>query len=130
MKCWAVRHNFERGPPDQRPIPAKCGLIWFSGFKEEDLNVKVYDVRQMDAQKHILCREPPNKHSYQIWFQLTQWFQRRRLKCKRLQTTTTDTKWWQYLTLPFGSDKLASICIFVFISSVYIWKHVIYPWNC
>jgi hypothetical protein len=52
----------------QRPIPAKCGLIWFSGFKEEDLNVKVYDVRQTDAQKHILCREPPNKHSYQIWF--------------------------------------------------------------
>ena len=25
--------------------PAKFGLIWFRGFKGEDLNVKVYDVR-------------------------------------------------------------------------------------
>jgi hypothetical protein len=24
------------------------GLIWFSGFRGEDLNVKVYDVRWMD----------------------------------------------------------------------------------
>ena len=26
-------------------IPARLGLIWFSGFRGEDLNVKVYDVR-------------------------------------------------------------------------------------
>jgi hypothetical protein len=26
-------------------IPARFGLIWFSGFRGEDLNVKVYDVR-------------------------------------------------------------------------------------
>jgi hypothetical protein len=30
-----------------RTIPAKFGLIWFSGFRREDLNVKVYDVRRM-----------------------------------------------------------------------------------
>ena len=27
-------------------IPARFGLIWFSGFRGEDLNVKVYDVRR------------------------------------------------------------------------------------
>ena len=30
-------------------IPARFGLIWFSGFRGEDLNVKVYDVRRTDA---------------------------------------------------------------------------------
>ena len=29
-------------------IPARFGLIWFSGFRGEDLNVKVYDVRRTD----------------------------------------------------------------------------------
>jgi hypothetical protein len=32
-----------------RTIPARFGLIWFRGFRGEDLNVKVYDVRQTDA---------------------------------------------------------------------------------
>jgi hypothetical protein len=30
-------------------IPARLGLIWFSGFRGEDLNVKVYDVRRTDG---------------------------------------------------------------------------------
>ena len=30
-----------------RTIPAMFGLIWFRGFRGEDLNVKVYDVRWM-----------------------------------------------------------------------------------
>jgi hypothetical protein len=30
-------------------IPARFGLIWFSGFRGEDLNVKVYDVRRMPS---------------------------------------------------------------------------------
>jgi hypothetical protein len=42
MEGGAVGHNFERDPP-------RLGLIWFSGFRGEDLNVKVYDVRQMDG---------------------------------------------------------------------------------
>jgi hypothetical protein len=29
-----------------RTIPARFGLIWFRGFRGEDLNVKVYDVRR------------------------------------------------------------------------------------
>ena len=32
-----------------RTIPARFGLIWFRGFRGEDLNVKVYDVRRTDA---------------------------------------------------------------------------------
>jgi hypothetical protein len=31
-------HNFEKVT-----IPAKLGLIWFDGFKEENLNVQDYD---------------------------------------------------------------------------------------
>ena len=31
-----------------RTIPARFGLIWFRGFRGEDLNVKVYDVRRTD----------------------------------------------------------------------------------
>ena len=27
-------------------ITPKFGLIWFSGFRGEDINVKVYDIRQ------------------------------------------------------------------------------------
>ena len=30
-------------------IPARLGLIWFSGFRGEDLNVKVYDGRRMPS---------------------------------------------------------------------------------
>ena len=40
MEGGAVGHNFEMGYP--RTIPAKFGLIWFSGFREEDLNVIFY----------------------------------------------------------------------------------------
>ena len=51
-----------------------------------------------------------NQHSCQVWFQLANWFQRRRLKCNSFQTTKTHTKWWQYLTKdshdPFGSREL------------------------
>jgi hypothetical protein len=34
-----------------RTIPARFGLIWFRGFRGEDLNVKVYDVRRMTDAK-------------------------------------------------------------------------------
>jgi methionine salvage enolase-phosphatase E1 len=32
-------------------IPAMFGLIWFRGFRREDLNVKVYDVRRTDGRR-------------------------------------------------------------------------------
>jgi len=51
----------------------------------------VSEVASRLEKKHKLCRGSSNKHSYQVWFQLTQWFQRRRLKCKSLQTMMTTT---------------------------------------
>ena len=41
MEGGAVRHNFERDPPPPPP-PGRFGLIWFSGFRGEDLNVVFY----------------------------------------------------------------------------------------
>jgi hypothetical protein len=40
MEGGAVGHIFERDPP--KTIPARFGLIWFSGFRGEDLNVIFY----------------------------------------------------------------------------------------
>jgi hypothetical protein len=39
-----------------RTIPAKFGLIWFSGFRGEDLNVKVYDVRMDDDGHQVMAK--------------------------------------------------------------------------
>ena len=41
MEGRAVGHNFERDPPKDT-IPARFGLIWFSGFRGKDLNVIFY----------------------------------------------------------------------------------------
>jgi hypothetical protein len=40
MEDGAVGHNFERDPPGT--IPVRFGLIWFSGFRGEDLNMIFY----------------------------------------------------------------------------------------
>ena len=40
MEGGAVGHNIERGTP--KDFPARFGLIWFSGFRGEDLNVIFY----------------------------------------------------------------------------------------
>jgi hypothetical protein len=40
MEGMAVGHNFERDHP--RTIPARFGVIWFSGFRGKDLNVIFY----------------------------------------------------------------------------------------
>ena len=42
MEGRSVGHNFERDPT--KDIPARFGLIWFKGFRGEDLNVKVYHI--------------------------------------------------------------------------------------
>jgi hypothetical protein len=39
MKGRAAGHQFWKGTPKYHP-----SQIWFSNFREEDLNVKVYDV--------------------------------------------------------------------------------------
>jgi hypothetical protein len=35
-------------------IPARLGLIWLSGFRGEDLNMKAYDVRRMDDGRQVV----------------------------------------------------------------------------
>jgi hypothetical protein len=51
-------------------IPARFGLIWFRGFRGEDLNVKVYDVRRMPSDgksSHGLWPGELKKQK-QVWF--------------------------------------------------------------
>jgi hypothetical protein len=36
-----------------KTIPAKFGLIWFNGFRGEDLNVKALDGRQVMTKAHM-----------------------------------------------------------------------------
>ena len=45
--------NFFKGD-HRRTIPANFGLVWLSNFREEDLNVKVYDRRQEMTKAHSL----------------------------------------------------------------------------
>ena len=87
-------------------IPARFGLIWFSGFREEDLNVIFYQNmpnlhnRYISAERNIsqnnFGRGPSKDHSTKVWLQLAQWFLRRRLKCEMLTDDdgqqTTDEK--------------------------------------
>ena len=40
MEGGAVGHNFERDPPKDHPC--QLSVIWFSGFRGEDLNVIFY----------------------------------------------------------------------------------------
>ena len=60
MEGGAVGHNFEREPP----IPARFGLIWFSGFRGEDLNVIFYQNmpnlhnRYKSAERKIKKKKP------------------------------------------------------------------------
>ena len=75
-------------------IPARFGLIWFSGFRGEDLNVIFYQNmpnfhnRYISAERkitgHNFERGPSKDHSTKVWLQLAQWFLRRRLKCEML----------------------------------------------
>ena len=93
-------------------IPAKIGLIWFSGFREEDLNVILYQNmpnlhnRYKSAERNIsqknpeyqqpswmgggavghnFERDPPRDLPCHAWFNLVQRFQRRRFKCDLYQ---------------------------------------------
>jgi uncharacterized protein YjiS (DUF1127 family) len=36
------------------------------------------------AVRHNFERDPPRDHPYKVWFNLVQWFQRRRFKCDLL----------------------------------------------
>ena len=47
-----------------RTILARFGLIWFRGFRGEDLNVKVYDVRRTDGRRRM---PSDGKSSHGLW---------------------------------------------------------------
>ena len=47
-----------------RTIPARFGLIWFRGFRGEDLNVKVYGVRWTDGRRRTTS---DGKSSHGLW---------------------------------------------------------------
>jgi hypothetical protein len=51
MEGGTVRHNVERGP--SRDHPCQVCLIWFSGFRGEELNV-------------IFYQNMPNLHNWYI----------------------------------------------------------------
>ena len=62
MKGGAIGHNVKGTLP--KSIPARFGLIWFSGFREEDLNVIFYQNmpnlhnRYKSAERKISQKKP------------------------------------------------------------------------
>ena len=68
MKGGAVGHNFERDPPKDH-IPAKFSVIWFSGFRGEDLNVIFYQNmhnRYKSAEQKIPQKNSDCKLNYSL----------------------------------------------------------------
>jgi hypothetical protein len=53
MVCLIIIVGIRRARIHPRNIPARFGLIWFRCFRGEDLNVKVYDGRQVMAKAHM-----------------------------------------------------------------------------
>ena len=86
MEGGAVGHNFERDHPGT--IPARFGLIWFSGFRGEDFFSISYPLflflawwpswLEVGMTGHNFGRGPSKDHSTKVWLQLAQWFLRRR----------------------------------------------------
>ena len=74
-----------------RTISARFGLIWFRGFRGEDLNVKVYDVRRMPSDgksSHGLWPGELKKHivlTKIIWPANIHWKSEKSLKTLRLK---------------------------------------------
>ena len=71
MEGGAVRHKFERDP-DPRTIPARLGVIWFSGFRGKDLNVIFYQNmpnlhnRYKSAERKISQKNPQYMLNYSL----------------------------------------------------------------
>ena len=80
-------------------IPARFGLIWFKGFRGEDLNVKVYDVRRTpsDGKNHF------RRLYIYIYTAVYQWceFKSRRGKNKNLTALKSNSNavWFNFQTL-------------------------------
>jgi hypothetical protein len=63
MEGGAVGHNFEMGLPNPRSIPARFGLIWFSGFRGKDLNVIFYQNMSNLHNRYILAERKISQNS-------------------------------------------------------------------
>jgi hypothetical protein len=70
MESGAVGHNLKLNY--SRTIPAKFGLIWFSSFREEDLNVIFYQnmpnlhIRYKSAERYISQKNPEYMLNYSL----------------------------------------------------------------
>jgi hypothetical protein len=98
-----------------RMLPTKFRFIWPSGFRGKDF-FRNRPIRNKNClwrtclltdrdEMRKLYRGPSIDASCQVLIHLAERFQRRRLKCEKLtddRRRTTDTKWWQKLTLPLA----------------------------
>ena len=89
MEGGAVGHILKGTHPGT--IPARLGLIWFSGFRGEDLNVKVYDVwRTPSDGKSSLGLWPGElKNVRVIQYLLAYNIKRNKMNCELLLTYDT-----------------------------------------
>ena len=91
LEWWAGLSDTILKRTHPRTIPARFGLIWFRGFRGEDLNVKVYDVRQMPSDgksSHGLWPGELKKHivlTKIIWPANIHWKSEKSLKTLRLK---------------------------------------------
>ena len=69
MEGGAVGHNFERDPPGT--IPARFGLIWFSGFRGEDLNVIFYQNMPNNQYKSVERKNSQKNPEYMLIYSLS-----------------------------------------------------------
>ena len=96
-------------------IDASC-QVWLhlaKQFQRED----IFNISQSETRiwPYLLAEWNEMKKLYrgsyidafcQVWFHLAQLFHQSRLKYEKVIGRTTDAKWWQYLTWPFGSGEL------------------------
>ena len=70
MESGTVGHNFEMGL--LKDYPSQICLIWFSGFREQDLNVIFYQnmpnlhIRYKSAEKQISQKNPEYMLNYSL----------------------------------------------------------------
>ena len=94
-----------------RTIPARFGLIWFRGFRGEDLNVEVYDVRQMDAKWWQKLTWPLARWANKYWLPF--------IISQEIWLSTFYTIYSIYLCVLTIFSHMSISCIFFFFTSVW-----------
>ena len=89
-----------------RTIPARFGLIRFRGFRGEDLNVKVYDVRRMPRD---------GKSSHGTWPGELKTLQRQELHCNNTMASNT-------YHLPLYLQTMICLCS----QYMYFWRYQVF----